>query len=106
MEVIRSYYNGDDDLIRLDTITLQHNTNFKNIVTYSDITNVSYKRNLKTKVIHINSGTPASRVVAKIEVIGDFDTLDSGYTFAKWTRGDGTEFIMDMTDLPVITETV
>lgn len=107
MEVIRSYYNDVDDLIRIDILSLDMSMTYKGIVTYKGTTGVKSTRRLKTQPVYSNkSGTPVSRVVDKIEVVGDFDSLDADYTHARWNRGDGTELIMNMTDLPIIGATV
>lgn len=114
MEVIRSYYNASDDLIRVDRLQLQIATSNKGIITYTgDGTKTIGKRKLTTQSLHVSTGgtpgTPVSRVVDKLEVIGDYNELETTsakYQWAKWERGDGTDYILDMSDLPGCGDTV
>lgn len=111
MKITRIYYNAADDLIRLDALRLDVQPISTGIVTHQDNgLNVSATRRLSTQTFHISSGgTPVSRVVDKIEITGAYDeiTVASGaYTSAAWNRGDDTQLILDMSDLPVNGDTV
>jgi hypothetical protein len=114
MEIIRSYYNSDDDLIRVDRLHLEVRSNTKGIVNHQGIgTNTNVVRKLSIQPLHIAvgtaPGTPVSRVIAKLEVTGICDSIETStgkYTWAKWHKGDGTDYILDMSDLPGCGDTV
>jgi len=98
MKLVRKYKNSSSDVLRIDTIHLENRGN--TLVSKADTH--TYKRRLHIEKIY-DSGV-SSRVVASIEVAGDFSEIDtSHFRWAKWNSPVAT---LDMSDLPIITGTV
>ena len=98
LEVIRRYYNGSSVLLRTDTIWMQKKGN----VIVRPATEITYQRVLRVR----GNYTGGSRVVVSITVEGNFDTIESSsgnYLSAEWTSPPA---LLNMTDLPVVGETV
>lgn len=98
MQVVRTYKNAAGDDLRYDIIVMERKGN----TLASKAATHTFKRNLKTQVSH-NSGV-ADRVVSEIELVGDFDEIDSStYKWASWNSPIAR---VDMSDLPGLTDTV
>lgn len=101
MQLIRTYYNSTD-LLRIDYLGLELHVSYAPIVRYTgEGPKFSARRTLQTKLDHTTSDT---RTVDKIEIVGDFDTIETSsgnYTWAKFVDGD-TTYVLDMSDLPGI----
>lgn len=100
MQVTRQYKNEAGDDIRIDMITLIRKGN----TIASKATTHTFVRKVDKQPIYNN--TIADRDVAEIEVIGDFDSIETSsgsFTWAKWTSPVAT---LDMSDLPSIGDTV
>ena len=115
MWLTRLYYNSTPVLIRTDKLQMLPQNNFTSIVNYdggNGPQTPSIKRSLQVEPSHAASGgggAPISRVIDRLEVTGDFDSIESvtgDYQYAEWTRGNSTTIKMDMTDLPKCGDTI
>ena len=98
MELTRQYKNAAGDDIRIDVIQMRRKGN-----TIASAANThTFIRDLKVRPIYNTS--VSDRVVAEIEVIGDFTTMDgSGFAWASW---ESPAAKADMSDLPAVGDTV
>jgi len=101
LQVIRTYKNGAGTTLRVDTIHWNATQNTSVV----GINARTYRRVVQINKI-LNSGV-ADRDVAAIEIETDADTIGApgNYTTVQWTRSNET-IIGDMSDLPIITDTV
>jgi hypothetical protein len=98
MELTRIYRNSNEDELRVDTIIMERRSN----TISKNFQNHTFQRNLKTQFYF----GPADRVVADIQVIGDFTSIEQSsgnFMYAEWASPPGT---CDMSDLPIIGDTV
>ena len=98
MEIVRQYKNASEEDLRIDEIQMTR----KNNPISKDKNYHVFNRRLKTRMVY----GATDRVVAKIEIIGDFSSIEtssSNYTWAKWTSPEAT---CDMSDLPIVTDTI
>lgn len=98
MELVRQYKNASGYEIRIDTIFMvrRQNTIASNASTHT------FYRQLKVRPVISTNVT--DREVAEVEVIGDFDELDTtNFEWAKWSSPVAT---LDMSDLPFVGDTV
>lgn len=107
MQAIRSYYNASGDLLRTDLCSLDVQPSFKGIVEFQP-TGPQFvgRRNVKTTLA---ATTGASRLVDTITVESNCDTLEGStgnFLFAQWNRGDGNTMTLDMSDLPVVGDSI
>lgn len=100
MEILRQYKNSTEDLIRLDTIYMEA----KQDVIATDKSSITYHRILKVQLVHGTGLT--DRVVAAIDIIGDYDNIEiytGNFLWAEWTS---PSTIVHMSDLPIVGDTV
>lgn len=98
MQVTRIYRNSAEYDLRIDSINMVRKQN----TIASEASTHTFTRRLTTNNIY--STATSDRTVAEIEVIGDFDTIEgSSYAWAKWTSPQAT---VNMTDLPVVGDSV
>jgi hypothetical protein len=98
LQLVRTYYNSTDDILRQDTIFL--------IRTRTPLTHgvepFTYRRSLNSQYFH----GPANRQVSSIECSGTYDAIEqssSNYLWASWSVPDTTLY---MSDLPQINDTI
>lgn len=108
MQLVRSYYNSSEELIRIDEIDISLSYPTKEIVTYSfgDMTVIPHEAR-KTTVVHSESYT--LRTVATITVSGDYNDVDDtsgSFLWATWTLGSGQIIRSDMSNLPAVGDTI
>jgi len=98
MEIVRQYKNASDEDLRVDQIRMIRRNN----TISKDKANHVFQRDLKTQWFH----GPADRDVAVIEIVGDYNSIETStgdFKWAKWTSPVGT---CDMSDLPGIGDTI
>ena len=100
MQLTRQYKNASGDDLRFDMITLDRKGN----TIASKASTHTFKRNLKTQPLY-NSNV-ANRVVAEIEIIGDFSSIETSSNDYLWAKWDSPIATLDMSDLPGIGDTV
>jgi len=111
MKAYRKYYNATDDLLREDTITVSVRQKYKDIIRYtysSEEIGLQTKVKIDTKRIYGPSGL-GTREVERIELEGDFSSCEGAsdnFTWAAWDLGDDREALADMSNLPVVGDTV
>lgn len=100
MELNRVYFNDAGEIIRKDTIQMVRR--FHPMV--DGIQAPTFQRVVRTDATYI----AANRAVVLIQVGGDFDaieTVSGNYEYATWEFG-GTTVRCDMSNLPIVTDTV
>jgi len=98
MELVRQYRNAAGDDLRIDSIIMER----RQVTSVSKATGHTFARQLSTRSVYNTS--VSDRVVAEIEIIGDFNDIDgSAYSWASW-NSPSTK--CDMSDLPFIGDTV
>lgn len=108
MQLVRSYYNSGDELLRIDEIEFDLSYPTKEIVTYSfgDMVVIPKERR---KTTNVNTVSYTAREVSSITITGDYTDLEevSGdYTWATWTLGSGQIITTDMSNLPKVGDTL
>jgi len=100
--ITRIYKNVTGDILRVDTIFMNATTD----PISSGVSSKTFRRILNTQLHH----GPANRVVTEIEIYTDADTIETAtgnYTYVAWTGGNaGTDYRCNMSDLPVVGDTV
>lgn len=102
MELSRVYKNSSDDIIRIDTIYLRSTGSEQT----TGPVRKTWIRTVDTSLVLESS----DRTVSSIQLVTDADTYDSSasgpqnYTWVSWSTHGGVR--CDMSDLPVIGETV
>ena len=108
MQISRTYKNAGGDIIRVDELSLSIMLNEHPATTYKREGSMVRLGPQRIKTIPVHS-TATSRLIAGLEITGDFDTVDevSGdYAWAEKTLGDGTVACIDMSGLPGIGDTI
>ena len=107
MQLVRSYYNSGEELLRIDEIDFQLSYPTKEIVTYTfgDMT-VIPREERKTTLVQTVSYL--AREVATITLSGDYGESDNSgdFLWATWTLGNGQIVTSDMSNLPGVGDTV
>lgn len=97
LQLVRRYYNGSSDLIREDAITMLRRTD----TFVTGHSNPTWIREIRTTRYHI----PLSRTVATIDVYGNYDDVEVYSGNFLWAQWDSPSVYLDMSDLPLVTET-
>ena len=108
MRVIRMYKNGTDT-IRMDTISITPNHDWGKIATFQADNGMGLVTNTYRSEPQIFYVTGVARTVDGIEVIGDYDaveTVSGNYEWVTKTLGSGQILRIDMSDLPGIGDSV
>lgn len=108
MEIIRVYKN-DTDTIRIDVLSVSGAANLGRVATYSADNGDSLRIGPRKKTTQLINSTGVARTVDGIEIIGDYDTVDTvsgNYAYATKTLGSGQVVRIDMSDLPGLGDTV
>lgn len=112
MRITRLYNDSSDNLLRIDYIDVELSPpTYKDLRAGNDpglMMRIGPQR-VKTKIIGGNIS--GGRVVSTIEISGDFDTWDTSgpnynTTWATLTLGSGQVVRFDMSNLPVVGDTV
>lgn len=113
MNVVRIYTNSTNETLRVDELHIDISVNIGEIVrhTLSQTMPIQQgKRILKTTLVNSTSSSYGpDRVVAGIEVSGDYSTIETisgDYTWAEKILGNGNSVQLNMSDLPGIGDTV
>lgn len=114
MELTRIYYNASGDTLRIDKVSIDITPpNYKELRAGNDPGLQMCLGPQKVNATNITSSTvlAGSRVIANIELIGDFDAYDeTGPQYdIKWatkTLGNDQVVRFDMSNLPGVTETI
>ena len=101
LEVIRIYKNAAEDTLRVDTITWTSTMNTAIV----GVAAKTYRRHISINKI-LSSGI-VDRTVAIIDISTNADIIDpsGNYTYVRWNTTNET-IQGDMSDLPIITDTV
>ena len=103
LPVVRVYTNAANDVLRVDTISMEPTTNQLT----SGVNPKTYARRISISRLH---ETGAARTVSGISIVTSADTIETvsgDYTSVSWTTiNAGTTVICDMSDLPGIGDTV
>lgn len=111
MRAYRKYYNATDDLLREDTVDVVTRYKYKDVVLnkyMNEDLRMRYTVNVKTRKVYGPSGL-GSRTVDRIELEGDFsscETSSGDYTWASWDIGNSQDALANMSNLPVVGDTV
>ena len=98
LEIIRYYKNNGNDTLRVDTIHMERT----NDPIARVMTEQTYARRLRVTQHH----GPADRVIKTISMVGNYDTTETSsgnFLWATWTSPSAQ---VDMSDLPVVTDTL
>ncbi len=107
MEITRLYSNASDDLLRVDTITIDLTPPVYKDLRVGNDPGLQMRLGAQ-RVKTTNMASAASRVVATIEVNGEYDAWDSS-TAILWvtkTLGNGQVVRFNMSNLPEVGDTV
>jgi hypothetical protein len=99
MQLTRFYKNTDGADLRVDSITMVERKGPVSMVVTDGRT---YIREIKTTLFY----GVADREITDIEVIGDFDSIETSsgsYSWASWER---PSLDVDLSDLPYVGETI
>lgn len=96
----RIYRNASAQDLRVDTIVMVR----KGHVLVKDASEHTFSRDLRPLYLH-NSGV-ADRVVAEIEIVGNFNDLEASTGNYLWATWNSPSARLNMSDLPIIGSTV
>lgn len=99
MQLTRQYKNAAGDDIRIDMINMECKGN----TIASKAETHTFRRVLNTQPIY---KTGAARVIAEIEVIGDFDSIETSSGDFQWAKWNSPAATLDMSDLPSVGDTI
>jgi hypothetical protein len=106
MQLTRAYYNYSEDLLRIDDCFLQLEQTYEHVVKYTG-NHASYRAKRVVRTENYHDGAVGDRQIMKVVVTGDYDSLDTtDFEWARWNRGDGHYWAMDMSDLPAAGDTI
>jgi hypothetical protein len=108
IEIIRVYKN-DTDTIRVDVVNVTGARNMGKIATYQANNGDALAFGPRKKTTQVIHSSGVARTVTGIEIIGDFDTVETvsgDYKYATKTLGNGQVVRIDMSDLPGLGATV
>lgn len=94
-QLTRLYRNSDDEDLRIDKINAV--PRFDNLITGST-GGQTYLREKTTTLIYGSS----NRTVSEIQVIGDFDSVETSSGNFVWVSWDKPSIDMDLSDLPFV----
>lgn len=103
LQVNRIYKNAAGEEIRIDTISLSRK---RSRIVKADFMETGaadvFERSVNKLKLHVS----ADRTVTEIELIGDFDTVETSSGNFLWAAWDSPVARVNMSDLPAITDDV
>jgi hypothetical protein len=113
MKITRTYLDSADEVLRVDEVTIEVSPPYPvmDLRAGSDpgLRLVIGPQEVKTIKVHTSGASGASRTVASINIIGDYDEIEEAsgsFLWASKTLGNSQALRFDMSNLPAIGDTV